>query len=166
MIIIKFAQNNLGYIGLDNGIPWKCSQDLKDFKKATEGNVVIMGRKTWLSLGRKPLPNRANFVVSLDDEYVGKMNEKNKHDNVFFFNSLDKALDISNKFYQSNPTYKSKDQYIIGGAMLIESAIRELKGKIDKMEISVIDNEIVGDTMVNQELLETYNIPIVRTIYK
>ena len=58
MIIIKFAQNNLGYIGLDNGIPWKCSQDLKDFKKATEGNVVIMGRKTWLSLGRKPLPNR------------------------------------------------------------------------------------------------------------
>ena len=35
MIIIKFAQNNLGYIGLDNCIPWKCSQDLKDFKKAT-----------------------------------------------------------------------------------------------------------------------------------
>ena len=49
MIIIKFAQNLLGFIGKDNIIPWKCKDDLQEFKQATTDNIVIMGRKTFES---------------------------------------------------------------------------------------------------------------------
>ena len=56
-----------GYpIGKDNKLPWKNSNDLKWFRQNTEGNIVIMGRKTFESIG-KPLPNRINIVISRQD---------------------------------------------------------------------------------------------------
>ena len=59
-IIVARNWNNI--IGINNKIPWKCPQDLKFFKKMTEGHTVIMGRKTWESIGEKPLKNRNNMV--------------------------------------------------------------------------------------------------------
>ena len=61
-IIVAYTNNLL--IGKDNSIPWHISDDLKRFKKLTTGNVIIMGRKTFESLGSKPLPNRTNIVIS------------------------------------------------------------------------------------------------------
>ena len=67
-IIVAYTNNLL--IGKDNSIPWHISDDLKRFKKLTTGNVIIMGRKTFESLGSKPLPNRTNIVIS--SKYRGK----------------------------------------------------------------------------------------------
>ena len=61
-IIVAYSNNLI--IGKDNSIPWHISDDLKRFKKLTTGNVIIMGRKTFESLGSKPLPNRTNVVIS------------------------------------------------------------------------------------------------------
>lgn len=62
---IAIFASSLDYtIGRDNDIPWSCKTDMKFFKKATTGNVVIMGRKTYESMDSRPLPNRVNIVVS------------------------------------------------------------------------------------------------------
>ncbi|MCC5981960.1 MAG: dihydrofolate reductase [Oceanicaulis sp.] len=61
-IVVAVAKN--GVIGRGNDLPWRIPSDLKRFKAVTLGKPVIMGRKTWDSLPRKPLPGRANFVVS------------------------------------------------------------------------------------------------------
>jgi len=70
-MIVAVAQD--GVIGLDGGIPWHISEDMRYFKKTTMGKPIIMGRKTWESMGR-PLPGRQNIVVStqqpLDTEGV------------------------------------------------------------------------------------------------
>ena len=58
------AMTDRGVIGRDNGLPWKLSEDLKRFKRLTLGHPVIMGRKTWESLPKKPLPERPNIVLS------------------------------------------------------------------------------------------------------
>ena len=60
-LVAAVAKN--GVIGKGGGIPWKIPEDMKRFKKLTSGHPVIMGRKTFESIG-KPLPNRYNFVVS------------------------------------------------------------------------------------------------------
>jgi dihydrofolate reductase len=62
VLILAMAEN--GVIGKDGAIPWRISDDLKRFKALTMGQTVVMGRKTWDSLPRKPLPDRANVVVT------------------------------------------------------------------------------------------------------
>ena len=60
--VVAVAKN--GVIGRDGDLPWRIPSDLKRFKETTLGKPVIMGRKTWESLPKKPLPGRANYVVS------------------------------------------------------------------------------------------------------
>ncbi|MCC2630884.1 MAG: dihydrofolate reductase [Candidatus Paceibacter sp.] len=67
MIAALGAQNRV--IGKDNGLVWKISEDLKRFKQLTTGHVIIMGRKTYESIGR-PLPNRTNFVITRSEDFV------------------------------------------------------------------------------------------------
>lgn len=59
-----YAQSRNGIIGRDGGLPWHIGSDLKRFKAITMGKPVVMGRKTWDSLPRKPLPGRLNIVVT------------------------------------------------------------------------------------------------------
>ena len=65
-LIVAVADN--GVIGMENTIPWKCSSDMKYFRKMTMGKPVIMGRKTWESLG-KPLKGRENIVLTRNEDY-------------------------------------------------------------------------------------------------
>lgn len=65
-IIVAAAEN--GVIGRDNDMPWRLSTDLKRFKALTFGKPVIMGRRTWESIGR-PLPGRPNIVVTRDKDF-------------------------------------------------------------------------------------------------
>ncbi|OJV54381.1 MAG: hypothetical protein BGO31_09435 [Bacteroidetes bacterium 43-16] len=60
--VVAASANNV--IGIDNKMPWHLPDDLKFFKQTTSGFPIIMGKNTWLSLGQKPLPNRANVVIS------------------------------------------------------------------------------------------------------
>ena len=65
--VVAIADN--GVIGRDNGLPWRLSGDMAFFKRVTMGKPVIMGRKTWESLPKKPLPGRPNIVVTRDPAY-------------------------------------------------------------------------------------------------
>jgi len=65
-LIAAVAKN--GVIGKSSAIPWRLPEDLQRFKALTMGHPIIMGRKTWLSLGR-PLPGRRNIVISRDGDY-------------------------------------------------------------------------------------------------
>lgn len=63
-IALVVAVSRNGIIGRDGGLPWHISSDLKRFKEITMGKPVIMGRKTWESLPKKPLPGRQNIVIT------------------------------------------------------------------------------------------------------
>jgi dihydrofolate reductase len=66
-IYVAIAEN--GVIGREGGLPWRLSTDLKRFKSDTMGKPIIMGRKTWQSFPRKPLPGRLNIVVTRDRDF-------------------------------------------------------------------------------------------------
>src|ERR1700750_3206983 len=70
VLVVAIAQN--GVIGKDGAIPWHISEDLKLFKALTMGHTVVMGRKTWDSLPRKPLPGRINVVVTRQKDWQGE----------------------------------------------------------------------------------------------
>src|SRR4051812_41254325 len=67
VLVVAIADN--GVIGKDGGIPWHISEDLKRFKALTMGHTILMGRKTWDSLPRKPLPGRINVVVTRQQDW-------------------------------------------------------------------------------------------------
>ena len=62
VLVVAIADN--GVIGKDGGIPWRIPEDMKRFKALTMGHTIVMGRKTWDSLPKKPLPGRVNVVVT------------------------------------------------------------------------------------------------------
>lgn len=104
-------------IGKDNGIPFK--SDLAYFKEQTVGKVVIMGRKTWESLGDKsPLPDRVNIIVSNELPH-GRWYKIVKGESLTFHvvSSLDKALELC------EAKYPSLERYIIGGVKLYKDSI-------------------------------------------
>ena len=68
IVSMVVAQGPKGEIGLGNKLLWHISEDLKNFKKITTGKMVVMGRKTFESIG-KPLPNRTNIVITRDENY-------------------------------------------------------------------------------------------------
>jgi len=102
-IHIIWAQDNNGGIGKNNKLPWHISEDLINFKKITLNSTIIMGRKTWESLPKKPLPNRRNIVLS----------SKNI-DNVESYSSIDLCLNSLTKDGVA-------DIFIIGGEMVYNS---------------------------------------------
>ena len=103
--IAAIAEN--GVIGKGLSIPWHISEDFRHFKKTTSGSIVAMGRRTWESLGSKPLPNRENAVVT---SYPGSVGGGAR-----VFASPQALVDA----YASD----SRDLWIIGGARLYESAL-------------------------------------------
>lgn len=66
-IYVAIAEN--GVIGREGGLPWRLSTDMKRFKAGTMGKPIIMGRKTWESFPKRPLPGRLNIVVTRDRAY-------------------------------------------------------------------------------------------------
>lgn len=112
---IIVACTNEGGIGKDNTIPWYLPDDLKHFKKVTtscpEGlvNVIIMGRNTWESLPRKPLPSRINIVVS---SQLHLSNES-----TYVVKSLNDALELAASLSNIYETF------VIGGSRLYKEAL-------------------------------------------
>ena len=123
MINIIVAMDKNRVIGKNNRIPWHISEEVKNFKELTSGNTVIMGRKTFESIG-KPLPNRNNIVLSTSMSQL-------------------QGIDVCKTFEESIIRAKSygKDIFIIGGAAVYEQAI-PLAGK---MFISYVKGEYDGD---------------------
>jgi dihydrofolate reductase len=72
VISLIYAQSGNGVIGADGGLPWRLPSDLKRFKEMTLGKPIIMGRKTWEGLPRRPLPGRVNIVVTRQKGFAAK----------------------------------------------------------------------------------------------
>lgn len=107
-LVVAVAQN--GIIGNDGDMPWRLSTDLKRFKAVTMGKPVIMGRKTFESIGR-PLPGRLNVVISRTiHESTG----------VMWATSLNSALEAASKWADENGV---KEICIIGGGQIYQSAL-------------------------------------------
>lgn len=96
-------------IGSSGVLLFKIPEDLKLFKRLTTGHIVLMGRKTFESLGCKPLPDRVNIVVSKTNKY--------DKDGVITFDSLETAVEYSKL------NYPDKDLYIIGGGKVYKQCI-------------------------------------------
>jgi dihydrofolate reductase len=99
-ISIIVAVADKGVIGNDNQLLWRLSEDLKLFKKRTTGHAIIMGRKTFDSIG-KPLPNRVNIVISRSKDL--------EIEGCTVVNSLEKAIDVASQQTDKN------EIFIIGG---------------------------------------------------
>ena len=102
-IIVAMSQNSV--IGLKNELPWHISEDLKNFRKITINHSVIMGRKTYDSIG-KPLKDRNNIVISRDASLV--------IDGVEVVNSFENAISKTNE---------SSETFIIGGGQIYSIAL-------------------------------------------
>lgn len=129
VLIAAVARN--GIIGADNDMPWKLSSDLKHFKRLTLGKPVVMGRKTFLSFGGKPLPGRPHVVISRDPDYAP--------DEVETATSLKEALDRAGELAAGLAV---SEVFCIGGGQIYAQAIEQA----DRLEITEVDAQPGGDT--------------------
>ena len=125
-IIVARADNRV--IGRDNQLIWKMPNDLKFFKEKTSGHFVIMGRKSYESLG-KPLPNRLNIVITRNTSYAVE--------GALVVHSLQEALKLAEN-------QKQKEVFILGGGEIYKQAFE--KELVDKMYITEIKDSFEGDT--------------------
>ena len=120
-IIAAVAQKNA--LGKDNQLIWHLPADLKRFKKITSGHHIIMGRKTFESLG-KPLPNRTTIIITRNKDYTAQ--------NCIVVNSLEQALQAAKK--DPNP-------FILGGAEIYSQAL----DFADILDLTFIHHEFDAD---------------------
>ena len=123
-LICAISKNNV--IGRENNLPWNIQEDLKRFKELTSNNIIVMGRKTYESIGR-PLPNRRNIVLSNNSDL--------RIENVEVVNSSQEILDLYNK------NMDEKDLYIIGGTYIYELFLNNC----EYLYLTYIDKEFEGD---------------------
>ena len=120
-LIAAVARN--GVIGVDNRLPWRLVDDLRRFRALTSGHSIIMGRKTWESLG-KPLPDRQNIVVTRQREFRAPGAE--------IAASLETALAVASR---------PEPVFVIGG----EALYREALPLADKLYLTEIHRDFEGD---------------------
>ncbi|MGD7051220.1 dihydrofolate reductase [Sutcliffiella horikoshii] len=120
-IIVATDRNNL--IGKDNDLPWRIPADLAYFKKVTMGSTIVMGRKTYESIG-KPLPYRRNIILSRQDFHA---------EGCETLHSLEEVQQLNKD---------GEELFIIGGAHIFKEALPIA----DFLYLTYIDEEFVGDT--------------------
>lgn len=130
VFVVAVAEN--GVIGRDNAMPWHLRSDLKRFKAITLNRPVIMGRKTFASIGR-PLPGRTNIVVTRDRSFQAP--------GVVVANSLDAAHDIA----RGDALRRFVTEImVIGGAEIFTQWLK----KADRLEITEVHARPEGDTLL------------------
>lgn len=123
-IIAALSTNNV--IGRDNDIPWRQSTDLKRLKALTMGHHIVMGRKTWETLGRA-LPGRVNVVITRRDDY--------RAEGALIVHSLDDALRVAAEAGET-------EMFIAGGAEIYQQSMH----RADRMYLTRIHADVEGDT--------------------
>ncbi|MBO5860328.1 MAG: dihydrofolate reductase [Alistipes sp.] len=120
-IIVAVAQN--GTIGDKNSLLWHISEDMRFFKRTTSGHPVIMGRKTYVSLGR-PLPNRTNVVISRTAEHI-------------------EGCQIARSLEEAIALFPAEEEiFIIGGAQIYTLALEVA----DRIYLTRVEHDYEGDT--------------------
>ena len=125
MISFLWAEDQNGLIGKENDLPWRLPADLKYFKDTTMGHPIVMGRKTYESIGR-PLPGRTNIILTRDPEYQAE--------GCLVFHSKDSLL-------QWIEAYGS-EVFITGGSDIF----RLFLGEVDRLYVTKICASFEGDT--------------------
>jgi dihydrofolate reductase len=152
-------QKDLFGIGYDGKIPWNLSKDMIHFKNTTTGHFVLMGLKTWLSIG-KPLPNRMNIVVTSQYEKYnlekyglfeqpapGNDNKKYLYDYLHFVPNLEQGF----AFYQKNSTPEA-DLFVIGGGKIYQQILENYSMLIEKIFFTRIDHKYQCDTFIKMDI--------------
>lgn len=125
MISFLWAQDRKGVIGYNNELPWRLPEDLKYFKETTMGHPIVMGRKTYESIG-KPLPGRENIVLTRDPDFQAS--------GCLVFQSKAQLLNwIENQ---------DLEVFITGGAEIFGLFMDE----VDRLYVTQINDEFEGDT--------------------
>ena len=127
-VIAIAAVGRNGELGIGGKLPWDLPEDMRFFRDSTRGQIVLMGRKTFDSLG-KPLPKRENAVITRDRGLV-IVGAKVFHD-------LQAAID----FYRSSPEFKGRELFVIGGAEIYKLALPVM----DEVWLTEIDGSFEGD---------------------
>ena len=125
MITIVVAMGLDNEIGADNQLLWHLPKDLKHFKELTSEHPIIMGRKTYMSIG-KPLPNRTNIVVSRKKDWF--------EEGILIVGSIKEALKFAKKI--------DEQIFVIGGGNIYEQTL-ELT---DKLEVTLVKTHLKADT--------------------
>lgn len=131
------AVDRQGAIGKGGKLPWHYSADMKFFRETTTGHAVVMGRKTWLTLG-KPLKNRLNIVLSRDPSIV------EPQESLIVLSDVDSVLSLNESL--------TTDLFVIGGAQIYEAflprieewIITEVPLKIDKADAFMPEGYLEG----------------------
>lgn len=123
------AVSRTGVIGLDNKLPWHLPDDLQYFKSVTMGKPLVMGRKTYDSIGR-PLPGRTNIVITRDVSWCAP--------GVEVATSLDDALSLARKACADSGV---DEVMVIGGEQIYRMTI----AVADRLYVTEVDTEIAGD---------------------
>jgi dihydrofolate reductase len=131
IIIVAVAKNNV--IGKDGIMPWHSKEDLKHFKETTMSFPLIMGRKTFYSIGGKPLKGRLNIILTRDKSFQKPEGE------VEVFSDINDAY----KFCEEK---KYEKVFVIGGGEIYKQEINN----VDELQISVMKVEVEGDTFFPQ----------------
>lgn len=126
--IAAMSENHV--IGKNNQLPWHLPADLRHFKNITTGHPILMGRKTYQSIG-KPLPNRINLILTHDKTF--------KADGCLVVSSIEEAL-------QSAPCMGSEEVFVIGGA----EVYKQLMPSIQRLYLTIIHHTFVGDAYFPQ----------------
>jgi dihydrofolate reductase len=121
-LVVAMARNRV--IGLDNALPWRLPAELAHFKRVTMGHPIVMGRKTYESIGR-PLPGRMNIVVSRNPDFVAP--------GCTVVDSLESAYRAAGD---------AEEVSIIGGTSLFEAALPTA----DCIHLTEVDADVEGDT--------------------
>lgn len=133
------AKSRNGVIGVGNKLPWSLKADLANFKKVTMGHHMIMGRKTFESLGGKPLPGRMHLVLSGTPQAATE--------NVIWFSSVFRALKHAER-------QGEKEVFIIGGAQIYKACL----SLVDRLYLTDVDVDVKGDTYFPTLSLKNWNL--------
>jgi dihydrofolate reductase len=141
-------------IGYDNNIPWNIPEELNNFKKITsetqdntKKNCIIMGRNTWTSLPKKPLPNRINIVVT--SNLIGSVGNNNS--SVIIINNIVDAIKYAKKREDIETIF------IIGGELVYNEMINNHLALINKVYISIINDKYYKcNKYINMERIYEY----------
>ena len=124
-LVLAMADN--GVIGNGGGIPWRIADDMRRFKRLTMGNPVIMGRKTWQSLPKRPLPGRTNIVMTRDRAFSAE--------GAAVVHAFDAALTLAE--HENRP-----EIMIIGGAEVYRAAL----DRAGRVHLTEVHAQFPGDT--------------------
>lgn len=134
-ILVAYDQNLL--IGNQEKIPWDIAEDLERFRSLTMGHPVILGRKTWDSLPKRPLPGRHNIVITAKSVEI-PLGFFLRHDTSLFV-----ARDIREAFKLAEENHSGKEVFVIGGGQIYHQVLK--LDLVDRILASVVIGEYEGD---------------------